>query len=150
MSLCDVICSPSERGKPSHRFAELPQKGSLPERCLCAKGKVAGQPLTPSPLRGRPLAAARSRFGSCVINAIHYRNAATLPLGGSRPPEGERGCTKIEKIPGDYRDLFYSSLVSLFLVAFLASCAALRAAISARMRSRSAVDFASFSFLSDL
>ena len=24
---------------------------------------------------------ARSRFGSCIINAIHYRNAASLPTG---------------------------------------------------------------------
>ena len=29
-----------------------------------------------------PLVATRSRFGSCVINAIHYQNAASLPLGG--------------------------------------------------------------------
>ena len=27
-----------------------------------------------------PLVATRSRFGSCVINAIHYQNAASLPL----------------------------------------------------------------------
>ena len=33
-------------------------------------------------LRRHRLAAARSHFGSGIINAIHYRNAASLPLRG--------------------------------------------------------------------
>jgi len=31
--------------------------------------------------RATCLASARSRFGSCIINAIHYQNAVSLPKG---------------------------------------------------------------------
>ena len=40
-----------------------------------------------------------------------------LPQG--QRPEGERGCAKIEKIPGDYRDLFLFIVGVFIIVLFL-------------------------------
>ena len=55
----------------------------------------SGYLFTPHPPQA-VLAAVRSRFGSCVINAIHYRNATSLPHKGRfgvSEPEGEIGGT---------------------------------------------------------
>ena len=52
---------------------------------LSGFGKGEFRKETSSVIIASLLAAARSRFGSCVINAIHYRNAASLPARRALP-----------------------------------------------------------------
>ena len=54
----------------------------------CALG--VGTPHPPQAV----LTAVRSRFGSCVINAIHYRNAALLPFSHRRRLNVQRLCKR--------------------------------------------------------
>ena len=50
-----------------------------------ARGLTVHRTVIQRPCAASLLAAARSRFGSCVINAIHYRNAASLPARRALP-----------------------------------------------------------------
>ena len=56
--------------------------------CMCeslrnTSSTTKGGPPSPAGEGYSPcLAAARSRFGSCIINAIHFQNAASLPRWG--------------------------------------------------------------------
>ena len=58
---------------------------------------------------GASLVATRSHFGSCVIDAIHYRNAASLPQICLSPLSNLKGCLKL-----CFRDslLYYEPVLS--------------------------------------
>ena len=62
------------------------------------------------PRKMSPLVATRSRFGSCVINAIHYQNAASLPLHKG----GTVGSPLIRWVTVLFADTVYFTKVDMF------------------------------------